>query len=147
MFIKSDIINEVIEFSEFASVNLEDFCVAGTSSLVLQELAATSPKIFIEVSKELFKEIKDKFPNAYSMIDLRSYSVEYDSEEENQNSEFVDCVIMDNILIFQEDKFSSGSNMQTEDGVFYVPLTVLSGFRSWLSREIAFLNFEKATFS
>ena len=65
MFNKEQIENSVKAFSEKTGVSLEKLNVGGSGALVMLGLKETARDLDIEVNKETFQYLKEKFPEAY----------------------------------------------------------------------------------
>lgn len=65
MFSAKQIAETVKNFSKNSGINIKELRLGGSGGLVMLGYKETARDLDIEVSKEVFKIIKDKYPNSY----------------------------------------------------------------------------------
>ena len=130
MFNKEQIENSVKAFSEKTGVPLEKLNVGSSGALVMLALKEEARDLDIEVEKETFKYLKDKFPEAYK------------PKEYGEKHPLAPGVLQ--LLVFQEphgefeimeESLPFSSSTQKTNGVKHATKEAVKKFKLWMGRE------------
>ena len=130
MFNKEQIENSVKTFSEKSGVPLDKLNIGGSGALVMLGLKETARDLDIEVDKETFKYLKEKFPEAYK------------PKEYGEKHPLAPGVLQ--LLVFQEphgdfeimeESLPFSISTQKTNGVKHSTKEAVTKFKLWMGRE------------